>query len=80
MKQDLCLSEAELGSFSLSCHSSANLKLGWDLCPLCRKQTPHPVGRAGPEVVLSREAGRHSGPLIAGESRADSPRPALALV
>lgn len=28
-KQDLCLSEAELGSFSLSCYSSANLKMGW---------------------------------------------------
>lgn len=80
MKQDLCLSEAELSSFFLSCHSSANLKIGWDLCPLCRKQTPYPVGRVGPEVVLSQEAGRDSGPLISGESRADSPRPALALV
>lgn len=28
-KQDLCLSEAELGSFSLSCYSSAKLEMGW---------------------------------------------------
>lgn len=33
LKQDLCLSEAELDS-------SSNLKMGWDLCPLCRTQ-PH---------------------------------------
>lgn len=73
LKQGLYLCEAELGSFSLSCHSSSNLKMGWDLCPLCSKQTPYPVGRAGPERVLSQEAERDSGPLISEESGADSP-------
>lgn len=70
LEQDLCLPESVLGSFSLSCHSSSSLKMGGDLCPLCRKHTPYPMGRAGPEAVLSQEAGRDSGPPTSWESGA----------